>query len=305
MQRALSKVFGTRNDRVIKRILPLVERIAPLEPGLARLSDADAARDDRRASASGSSRASPSTTCCPRPSRRCARPPSAPSAAPLRRPADRRRRAASGLDRRDEDRRGQDPGGAARPPISTRFRGSASTSSRSTTTWPGATPSGWAQVHRFLGLSVGHDRPRPDATPSASAAYGADITYCTNNELGFDYLRDNMKFSVDSCVQRELELRDRRRGRLDPDRRGAHAADHLRSLRGEHPALRDRQPRDPEPAGRAPRASPPRASRRPATTGWTRRPTARPSPRRASTRSRRCSASRTSTTRRCCPCCTR
>src|SRR5213076_3069043 len=36
------------------------------------------------------------------------------------------------------------------------------------------------------------------------AAYRADITYGTNNEFGFDYLRDNMKFSLDEYVQREL-----------------------------------------------------------------------------------------------------
>ncbi len=41
MQRILSKTFGTRNDRVIKRIVPLVERIGCLEPALAKLSDAD------------------------------------------------------------------------------------------------------------------------------------------------------------------------------------------------------------------------------------------------------------------------
>ena len=34
-------------------------------------------------------------------------------------------------------------------------------------------------------------------------AYGADITYGTNNEFGFDYLRDNMKFRIEDCVQRD------------------------------------------------------------------------------------------------------
>ncbi len=68
------------------------------------------------------------------------------------------------------------------------------------------------------------------------AAYDADITYGTNSEFGFDYLRDNMATSLDNCVQRSHCVRDRRRGRLDPDRRGAHAADHLRRARdrGEH-----------------------------------------------------------------------
>ena len=59
------------------------------------------------------------------------------------------------------------------------------------------------EVHRFLGLSVGvivHDV----TDLQRRAAYGSDITYVTNNELGFDYLRDNMKFSLESCVQRVL-----------------------------------------------------------------------------------------------------
>jgi preprotein translocase subunit SecA len=57
------------------------------------------------------------------------------------------------------------------------------------------------QIYRFLGLEVGviqHDIP--DAERKRS--YAADITYGTNNELGFDYLRDNMKFDLGSMVQR-------------------------------------------------------------------------------------------------------
>src|SRR5438876_9651382 len=57
------------------------------------------------------------------------------------------------------------------------------------------------QLYRFLGLTVGvivhdlDDQERRDA-------YAADVTYGTNNEFGFDYLRDNMKFDVKVCVQR-------------------------------------------------------------------------------------------------------
>jgi len=60
-------------------------------------------------------------------------------------------------------------------------------------------------IHRFLGLSVGvilHDLSEAERKES----YAADITYGTNNEFGFDYLRDNMKPSVESCVQRELHF---------------------------------------------------------------------------------------------------
>jgi len=57
------------------------------------------------------------------------------------------------------------------------------------------------KLYRFLGLSVGvivhelDDEQRRDA-------YAADVTYGTNNEFGFDYLRDNMKFDLKDCVQR-------------------------------------------------------------------------------------------------------
>ena len=59
------------------------------------------------------------------------------------------------------------------------------------------------RIYTFLGLTVGvivhglSDDQRKEA-------YGSDITYGTNNEFGFDYLRDNMKFDLDDYVQREL-----------------------------------------------------------------------------------------------------
>ncbi|OLE11360.1 MAG: preprotein translocase subunit SecA [Acidobacteria bacterium 13_1_20CM_4_56_7] len=57
------------------------------------------------------------------------------------------------------------------------------------------------QLYRFLGLSVGvivHDLD----DQQRREAYAADVTYGTNNEFGFDYLRDNMKFDLKDCVQR-------------------------------------------------------------------------------------------------------
>ncbi len=58
------------------------------------------------------------------------------------------------------------------------------------------------RIHRFLGLSVGVILN--SMTPAERrAAYASDITYGTNNEFGFDYLRDNMAWSIDDCVQRE------------------------------------------------------------------------------------------------------
>ncbi|HLI88344.1 MAG TPA: preprotein translocase subunit SecA [Ktedonobacteraceae bacterium] len=61
------------------------------------------------------------------------------------------------------------------------------------------------QIYRFLGLTVGVvvHAVEPQ-TAERRAAYQADITYGTNNEFGFDYLRDNMVTSLDQMVQREL-----------------------------------------------------------------------------------------------------
>jgi preprotein translocase subunit SecA len=57
------------------------------------------------------------------------------------------------------------------------------------------------KLYRFLGLSVGVIVHELD-DDERREAYGADVTYGTNNEFGFDYLRDNMKFDLKDCVQR-------------------------------------------------------------------------------------------------------
>jgi len=59
------------------------------------------------------------------------------------------------------------------------------------------------RLHRFLGLSVGVNMSQMDHT-AKQAAYAADITYGTNNEFGFDYLRDNMVYGREERVQRGL-----------------------------------------------------------------------------------------------------
>ena len=59
------------------------------------------------------------------------------------------------------------------------------------------------RLHRFLGLTVGINLSQMDHE-AKQAAYAADITYGTNNEFGFDYLRDNMVYSAGQRVQRGL-----------------------------------------------------------------------------------------------------
>jgi preprotein translocase subunit SecA len=128
--------------------------------------------------------------------------------------------------RRMKTGRRQDAGRRPCPPISTRSPARAFTSSpvndylaRRDSEWMG-------RVYRFLGMSVGviqHDLN----DQQRQVAYSCDITYGTNNEFGFDYLRDNMKFDVAAMVPARPPLRDRRRSRQHPDRRSAHAADHF------------------------------------------------------------------------------
>ncbi len=61
------------------------------------------------------------------------------------------------------------------------------------------------RIHRFLGLKVGVILSNMEPQQRREA-YAADITYGTNNEFGFDYLRDNMAWSLEDCVQREYNF---------------------------------------------------------------------------------------------------
>jgi len=61
------------------------------------------------------------------------------------------------------------------------------------------------QIYRFMGLSVGVIVPNLD-DQTRRAAYACDITYGTNNEFGFDYLRDNMKYTREQMVQRPFNF---------------------------------------------------------------------------------------------------
>ena len=81
-----------------------------------------------------------------------------------------------------------------------------------------------------LGVSVGYIQSDmdPGGEGPETFSYQCDITYGTNAEFGFDYLRDNMKERARPPGSGEAGVRDRGRGGFDPDRRGPHAADHQR-----------------------------------------------------------------------------
>ena len=100
------------------------------------------------------------------------------------------------------------------------------------------------RVYHFLGMTVGIILPGMSSADRREA-YGCDITYATNNELGFDYLRDNMAGVGRAVRAARPQLRDRRRGRLDPHRRGPHPADHLRPHPGRGALVRRVRRRSP------------------------------------------------------------
>jgi len=204
MQRILSKLFGTRNDRVIKGIVPLLERINALEPDLVGLADADL-RGRTAIFRQRLENGEPLDDLLPE------------AFATVREAAKRT------LGQRHYDV--QMIGGVVlhRGEIAEMKTGEGKTL---VATLPcylnGLTGAGvhvvtvndflaqrdaeWmGEVHRFLGLSVGAIVHGLDDV-QRRAAYEADITYCTNNELGFDYLRDNMKYSVEQFVQRNLHF---------------------------------------------------------------------------------------------------
>ena len=107
------------------------------------------------------------------------------------------------LDRRDAHRRGQDPRRhAALLPQRARGQGRPRRH-RQRLPRHARRASGWGKLYNFLGLSVG-TVVNSQGEHEKKAAYRSDITYGQNNEFGFDYLRDNMKFSALDYVQREL-----------------------------------------------------------------------------------------------------
>ncbi|MDH3212342.1 MAG: preprotein translocase subunit SecA [Myxococcales bacterium] len=203
MLNPVRKVFGTHNDRVLKSIVPLVERTSRLEPGLVGLSDAEL-RARTAAFRERLERGEPLDDLLPE------------AFATVREAAKRT------LGQRHYDV--QLLGGVVlhRGEIAEMKTGEGKTLVATLPAYLNALTgrgvhivtvndylasrdSEWmGQVHRFLGLRVSailHDLDEAERRE----AYAADIAYVTNNELGFDYLRDNMKFSLEQCVQRELQ----------------------------------------------------------------------------------------------------
>ncbi len=198
----MRKILGTKNDRELKRIVPLVERVNTLEPAWVKLSDAQLRAktvEFRQRLEQGEALDA-----------------LLPEAFATVREAAKRT-----LGQRHYD--AQLVGGVVlhEGKIAEMKTGEGKTLVATLPAYLNALPargvhivtvndylasrdSEWmGQVHRFLGLTVGviiHDL----SDAQRQAAYGADVTYGTNNEYGFDYLRDNMKRALAHCVQRDL-----------------------------------------------------------------------------------------------------
>ena len=70
--------------------------------------------------------------------------------------------------------------------------------------WPKETLNGWA-IYKFLGLTVGCVNSKTDHTIRPKE-YECDVVYATNNEIGFDYLRDNLKGDYESLCFKKMHL---------------------------------------------------------------------------------------------------
>jgi len=223
----LGKVFGTKNEREVKRLVPRVESIEALEPEIEKLSDEElrAKTEEFRAKIR----------------ERLSRIPDEPQADPERlKQLDRERLDATSevLDEileeafavvREAGRRvlimrhfdvqliggmvlhqgkiaemktGEGKTLVATLPVYLNALAGRGVHVVTVNDYLAKRDSEWmGQLYRFLGLTVGvivhdlDDQQRRDA-------YAADVTYGTNNEFGFDYLRDNMKFDLRDCVQR-------------------------------------------------------------------------------------------------------
>ncbi|HEY3025274.1 MAG TPA: preprotein translocase subunit SecA [Pyrinomonadaceae bacterium] len=214
--KALTKVFGSSNQRYLKSIQPIIEQINELEPAVKKLSDAEL----RTKTAEFKEKV-------------------ARAVADPRDPADLKRREREVLDEllpeafavvreasvRSTGMRHFDVqliGGlvlhqgkiaemrtgegktlvATLPSYLNALTGRGGVHVITVNDYLASRDAEWmGQIHRFLGLEVGCIQNDMDDF-ERQAAYAADITYGTNNEFGFDYLRDNMKFDLATCVQR-------------------------------------------------------------------------------------------------------
>src|SRR5579875_1463357 len=200
LDNALAKVFGTKHDREIKRMRPIVAAINDLEPQLQQLSDAELAAktvDFKQRIANGASLDDlliEAFAVCREAGRRVLN----------MRHFDVQLIGGMVLHRGKiaEMKTGEGKTLVATLPCYLNALGGQGVHVVTVNDYLARRDSEWmGRLYKFLGLTVGvivHDLDDSERT----ASYASDITYGTNNEFGFDYLRDNMKFNLANCVQR-------------------------------------------------------------------------------------------------------
>ena len=204
LEGALAKVFGTKHDREIKGIRPLVAAINDLEPQLRQLSDADLAAktlDFKQRLANGATLDDiliEAFGVCREVGRRILN----------MRHFDVQLIGGVVLHRGRiaEMKTGEGKTLVATLPSYLNALAGKGVHIVTVNDYLARRDSEWmGRIHRFLGLNVGtivHDLDDHERRE----AYNSDITYGTNNEFGFDYLRDNMKFRLEDYVQRDFSF---------------------------------------------------------------------------------------------------
>jgi len=200
IDQALAKIFGTKNEREVKRIRPIVAAINELEPGMQQLSDAELAQktvEFKERVANGESLDDlliESFAVCREVGRRVLN----------MRHFDVQLIGGIFLHRGKiaEMRTGEGKTLVATLPVYLNALSGLGVHVVTVNDYLAKRDSEWmGRIYKFLGMSVGvivHDLDDEERRQS----YACDITYGTNNEYGFDYLRDNMKFRIEDCVQR-------------------------------------------------------------------------------------------------------
>jgi preprotein translocase subunit SecA len=198
------KIFGTQNERDLKRLAPLVVRINALEPALRQMSDEQlrAKTGEYQARAQGGEALDDLL----------------PETFALVREAARRTLNMRHFDvqllggmvlhqgRIAEMKTGEGKTLVATMPAYLNALTGKGVHVVTVNDYLAKRDSEWmGQIYRFLGLSVGVIQHEMD-DQQRKQAYACDVTYGTNNEFGFDYLRDNMKFDVQSLSQREFNF---------------------------------------------------------------------------------------------------
>src|ERR1700693_2693015 len=201
IDQVLAKIFGTKNEREVKRIRPIVAAINDLERGMQQLSDAELAQktvEFKQRVANGESLDDlliESFAVCREVGRRV---------------LNMRHFAVQLLGgiflhrgKIAEMRTGEGKTLVATLPVYLNALSGLGVHVVTVNDYLAKRDSEWmGRIYKFLGMSVGVIVHDISGDAERKAAYGCDIVYATNNELGFDYLRDNMKYAIEHMVHR-------------------------------------------------------------------------------------------------------